>query len=238
MRHPVRTAILVDGGFVIKRYRAIHGAATPRSPNVIASDLFSYAIEHLDRDDRGYGTFKHRGRELYRIFFSDCPPLSNRAHNPLTGRSVDFSKTPEARFRKALHHELKCKRKLALRLGRLSKVASWTIPPAKIKQLLRRKIAISDLSDSDVRYAAKQKGVDIRIGLDTASLALKRQVDQIVLISGDADFVPAAKLARREGIDFVLDPMWQKIPEDLLEHIDGLRSTAPKPHTRDGPGKQ
>jgi uncharacterized LabA/DUF88 family protein len=28
-------------------------------------------------------------------------------------------------------------------------------------------------------------------------------VDQIVL---DADFVPAAKLARREGNDFVLDP--------------------------------
>ena len=47
----------------------------------------------------------------------------------------------------------------------------------------------------------------MRIGLDIASLAYEKQVNQLVLISGDSDFVPAAKLARREGIDFVLDPM-------------------------------
>ena len=51
----------------------------------------------------------------------------------------------------------------------------------------------------------KQKGVDMRIGLDIASLANKKLVDQIVLIAGDSDFVPAAKHARREGIDFILD---------------------------------
>lgn len=64
----------------------------------------------------------------------------------------------------------------------------------------------------------------MRIGLDIASLAYKRQVEQIILISGDSDFVPAAKLARREGIDFILDPMWSKIKDDLFEHIDGLKS--------------
>ncbi len=69
----------------------------------------------------------------------------------------------------------------------------------------------------------------MRIGLDIASLAFKKQVDQIVLVAGDADFVPAAKLARREGIDFVLDPMWAAISDDLNEHVDGLRSTCPKP---------
>ncbi|WP_255251341.1 NYN domain-containing protein [Pseudomonas indica] len=46
----------------------------------------------------------------------------------------------------------------------------------------------------------------MRIGVDVASLSFKKQVDQIVLIAGDADFVPAAKMARREGIDFILDP--------------------------------
>ncbi len=44
------------------------------------------------------------------------------------------------------------------------------------------------------------------------------------MIAGDSDFVPAAKLARREGIDFILDPMWNKIKDDLFEHIDGLKS--------------
>ena len=43
--------------------------------------------------------------------------------------------------------------------------------------------------------------------MDIASLSYKHQVDQIVLIAGDSDFVPAAKLARREGLDFVLDPL-------------------------------
>lgn len=50
------------------------------------------------------------------------------------------------------------------------------------------------------------------------------QVDQIILISGDRDSVPAAKLARREGIDFILDPLWASIKPNLHEHIDGLRS--------------
>ena len=72
----------------------------------------------------------------------------------------------------------------------------------------------------------------MRIGLDISSLTFKKQVNKIVLIAGDADFVPAAKLARREGIDFVLDPMWLRIPNELNEHIDGLRSVCQKPRPR------
>lgn len=75
----------------------------------------------------------------------------------------------------------------------------------------------------------RQKDVDMRIGIDISSLALKHQVRQIILMAGDADFVPAAKLARREGVDFVLDPMWSSIPKGLMEHIDGVRSTCPRP---------
>ena len=62
------------------------------------------------------------------------------------------------------------------------------------------------------------------IGRKQGPLAYKKQVDQIILISGDSDFVPAAKLARREGIDFILDPMYAEIRDDLFEHIDGLES--------------
>ena len=69
----------------------------------------------------------------------------------------------------------------------------------------------------------------MRIGLDIASITLKRQADVIVLVSGDADFVPAAKLARREGMQIVLDPLWQDVSPDLQEHIDGLRSGFYKP---------
>ena len=32
------------------------------------------------------------------------------------------------------------------------------------------------------------------------------------------------KMARREGVDFILDPMWADIRPSLFEHIDGLSS--------------
>jgi len=83
---------------------------------------------------------------------------------------------------------------------------------------------VADLREEDVKCDVQQKGVDMRIGLDIASMAFKHQVDQIILVAGDSDFVPAAKLARREGIDFILDPLWANIREDIHEHIDGLRT--------------
>ena len=85
-------------------------------------------------------------------------------------------------------------------------------------------MAFDDLTDDDFSPAFRQKGVDMRIGLDIASITLKRQANVIVLVSGDTDFVPAAKLARREGVHFILDPLWQAVPCELLEHIDSLRS--------------
>ena len=60
-----------------------------------------------------------------------------------------------------------------------------------------------------------------------ASLALKQFVDTIVLFSGDCDFVPAAKLARREGVDFILDPMNANVDPQLFEHIDGMHNAFP-----------
>ena len=68
----------------------------------------------------------------------------------------------------------------------------------------------------------------MKIGLDIATLAHKKLVEKIILISGDSDFVPASKLARREGIEFILDPIHSPIKDDLAEHIDGLHSTLDK----------
>ena len=103
--------------------------------------------------------------------------------------------------------------------------------PDTAKALLSGKKLLEELSDKDFTYDIQQKGVDIRLGLDVASLAYKRLVTRIVLVTGDSDFVPAAKLARREGIEIVLDPMWATVHEYLYEHIDGLRSVI------DGSGK-
>jgi uncharacterized LabA/DUF88 family protein len=97
-------------------------------------------------------------------------------------------------------------------------------------QELQRVIATwRKIGEHDVRLELRQKGVDMRIGLDIASMTLKRQVDTIILVTGDSDFVPAAKLARREGVEFLLDPMWQRVNDELSEHVDGVASVFPKP---------
>ncbi|WP_019104298.1 NYN domain-containing protein [Chromobacterium haemolyticum] len=217
------TAILIDGAYFIKRFRSIepHNAYNAAR----AADLACrWALSHL-REGRN----RQHQHELYRIFFYDCPPLDKKMHNPISKQFIDFSKSQEAVFRTKLHECLKKKRKVALRLGHIAQDVSWTIKPLKIKELLKQSLGVQDLTPNDVVPSFRQKGVDMRIGIDISSLALKKQVNQIVLFAGDADFVPAAKLARREGIDFVLDPMWRPIPPSLNEHIDGLRSTCPNP---------
>jgi uncharacterized LabA/DUF88 family protein len=227
------TAILIDGAYFIKRFRAIEPHNLYNAKRA-ADCVFRWAVAHLSDKPLQSSAAQPpvrsiRRHELYRIFFYDCPPLEKKLHNPISKRNVDFSRSEEAVFRLELHQCLLAKRKLALRLGHLSNEVPWTIKPEKITELLTGRLAFSNLSPDDVMPAVRQKGVDMRIGVDVASLAFKKQVDQIVLIAGDADFVPAAKLARREGIDFVLDPMWRRIPSSLMEHIDGLRPTCPKP---------
>ncbi|KJV35247.1 NYN domain-containing protein [Luteibacter yeojuensis] len=219
------TAILIDGAFFIKRFRRIEPQNRWNAARA-AECAHRWALAHLAS---GKGAPR---RELYRIFFYDCPPLTTKLHHPLTKRSVDFSKSEEAQFRNELHAHLRVKRKMALRLGHLSKQVRWTLTPEAIEKLLKEKMSFDELAPEHVVPGVRQKGVDMRIGIDVSALAFKRCVDQIVLIAGDADFVPAAKQARREGIDFVLDPLWAHIPDGLQEHVDGLRTTCPRPAER------
>lgn len=212
---------MVDGGFFIKRYRALY-KPTKLDPEKVATELLEMCRKHLTQA-------KSETFDLYRIFYYDCLPFDKKQHNPLSGKAIDFSKTDQYLFQIAFFEELKKKRKIALRLGVLEDNKRWIIKPIIAKELLKKTLSIDDLTENDVIYDLKQKQVDIKIGLDIASITLKMQVDQIILISGDSDFVPAAKLARREGIDFILDPMWNPIKPHLFEHIDGLVTKSKKP---------
>ncbi len=50
----------------------------------------------------------------------------------------------------------------------------------------------------------KQKQVDVLIAVDIVNLATKRLVQEIVLVSGDSDLLPALTIARDEGVIFRL----------------------------------
>jgi len=212
-------AILVDGGFFHRRYPSVflRPGGKAHTAEQAARNLYTMVLRHAE------------GHTLYRVFYYDCPPLEKKAHHPITGKSIDFSKSETAAFRRAFIEKLKRMRKVAIRLGHLSPMNEWLLKPEATRQLLARKKGIEDLQESDVFYETRQKGVDMRIGLDIASLAYKRLVGRIVLVAGDSDFVPAAKLARREGIDFILDPMWMTVPDELHGHVDGVESKWNRP---------
>ena len=210
-----KTAVLIDGGFFLKRYKILYGKnPTEDGWEKVSKKLYTI----LNSYEKKYEF------DLYRTFYYDAHPFSEKAHNPISKQSIDFSKSEVAKFRKQFFDCLRKSRKVALRLGDVKKGSGWIIKPNKTKELLEAKVEIDSLTEEDVVYELRQKGVDLRISLDIATLAYKKLVNQIILVSGDSDFVPAIKVARREGIDFILDPMHQKIDTSLFEHIDGLHS--------------
>jgi len=186
------------------------------SGSEVANHLYTMAMKHVGNSNT-----------LYRIFYYDCPPLSKKVHNPISKRLQDFSTTPEYMFRMDMLEELKRKRKVALRIGTLKDNHNWQIYPGRVKELLSGKKKLEDITENEIYLDVQQKGIDMKIGVDIATLALKGFVDTIVLFSGDSDFVPAAKLARREGIDFILDPMQANVEPQLFEHVDGITSLGP-----------
>lgn len=213
----LKTAVFIDGAYFLKRFKYVFPQKDITNPQEVAKALFSMCLSHLADKNQ-------EETELYRIFYYDCPPLMKKVHYPISKKCLDFSKTSTAIFKEAFINELKKKRKCALRLGRLQDLDGWILSSATIKKLLQGKIKFEDLNDDDFEYGIRQKQIDMKIGVDIASVAYKKQAQRIVLVAGDADFVPAAKLARREGVDFILDPMWKSISADLFEHIDGLKT--------------
>lgn len=232
-----RVAVLVDGTFFLKRY-FFHFQKSPSdfTPEEMARAIHSYCLKHIlnngaknNKEQKEKRHYYCNDEELYRIFFYDCKPLKTKAHYPISKKAINFEKSETYIFKTKLFEELMNLPCLALRFGYLDEDnAEWIIRnERKRKKLLNGSLAVTELKDDDYAYVAKQKGVDMRIGLDIASLSLKKLVQKIVLISGDSDFVPAAKLARREGIHFILDPMRNPIRKDLKEHIDWLKTRLP-----------
>lgn len=260
-----RIAILIDGGFFLKRLPRLVKPEFCATPDGIAGCIRHLCRNHV-KNLTGCGN-NDWTPHVYRIFYYDAIPYDGKAHHPIDNRSIDFAKSDVAIQRHALFDCLRRQRKVALRLGKVNRDHDWAIKPELTKKLLRTRTALNVLSrlpeppiatdaaapvtltlSSDehrnllglrtawqsldagsVALGLRQKGVDMRIGVDIAALALKKQVDTLILVAGDSDFVPAAKLARREGIDFILDPLWQQINADLFEHIDGLHSGLHKP---------
>lgn len=197
-------AIFLDGGFVKHKLRR---NGTP---------VTAAQIEALINEIKGHPHLVDM--HLHRAYFYDAKPLREQIIRP-DGTVEDFSRSTLARTNDALHAALANVPFLSLRFGELG-FNGWqhTIRPLKAGAAplgFPRQIEPKDLKPD-----VKQKGVDMRIGLDMASLTLKEHVEVIALVTGDSDFVPAMKFARREGAQVLLFTLGHGIKDGLVEHAD------------------
>jgi uncharacterized LabA/DUF88 family protein len=197
-------AILIDGGFAKRKLGTAKNPATADQFQGLVARL--QALEPLNK------------MRLHRVYYYDSIPLETSHQRPLEGGVVEFGNTPIASRSRLLFDQLSQQPFTALRLGELS-FTGWAVASGKLNKASGKTV---EISADDLRPQISQKGVDMRIGMDIAALTLKKQVQTIVLVSGDSDFVPAMKFARREGANLFLAPLGQRMKPSMLEHSDLL----------------
>lgn len=197
----VKYAVLMDGGFI---RRKLGSQSRPMTATEVSRFL---------------GKLKAHpalvGLSLHRIYWYDAQPLESSARRPLRGGRVDFKSTRQALNSKTLFRDLCALPNVSLRRGELV-FRGWRVRHGRLSD---REQNVT-LAATDLEPNIQQKGVDMRIGLDIASLTMKRHADVIVLVSGDSDFVPAMKFARREGAQLFLVTLGHGVRAEMLEHAD------------------
>lgn len=194
-------AMLLDGGFLRRKLGNAQSPATARTISEFASSVQQLPCLN--------------GMRLHRIYYYDAKPLEGVVTVPLGGGQRDFSTSELAAKNRRILSELLREPFFALRFGELSH-DGWHLK-ARIQG---RPGPTVQLSAADFQPTIRQKGVDMRIGLDIASLTLKKQADAIVLVTADSDFIPAMKFARREGAQLFLVTLGHGVKEGMREHAD------------------
>lgn len=199
----MKYAILIDGGFVKHK---LGSRAKPTTATQI-TELVTKIKQHECLS----------GHELHRVYYYDSRPLEDVVDRPLQGGQMDFGKQELVGRMTALYTDLARAPHFALRMGELS-FNGWKVR----KKVLDSKENQIVINADQLQPNISQKGVDMRLGMDIAALTLKSLAGIIVLVTGDSDFVPAMKFARREGAQLFLVTLGHGVKESMREHSDLL----------------
>ena len=198
-----RFAILIDGGFLRKKLND----RLERHPT--ANDIVAEC-------DRLRQLPEVAGYELLRIYYYDAYPAATALKLPISKGDHNLADTERFRQSQSLFTQLVLKPDFALRMGSVNVApGGWKLKSGTVRQLSRTP---RPLTDGDFVIDAQQKGVDMRIGMDMARLALRDMVRTMIVVTGDSDFIPAFKFVRREGVRIVLDLMGENGRLELKEH--------------------
>lgn len=149
--------------------------------------------------------------ELIRVMYYDAPPFRGSKVRPLS------SKVEEFRGDDRWLDDLAARNFFAVRRGVL-KWRGWRLKnPEAMK---------SAPTPDDYVPNFQQKGVDLRIGLDMATFSYESSAERIILVTGDTDFIPAMKLARRRGLQVVgveFAGRKTELSREFRAHVDIVR---------------
>lgn len=208
-----RFAICLDGGFIQKiLFHRNQRSAT-------------YA-DILAEVDRIKAHAAVEDCELLRAYYYDAPAAQGILVNPIDGSEMDLQAGERTQAAMRLQAELMSAPNFALRMGEV-RLGGWQVRETTINSFAVK--GPRELKANDLVPNLRQKGVDIRIGLDIARLALNDTVRSLVVVTADTDFVPAFKFARREGIKVYLDTLGRNVLPSLIEHSDLRLSDIPTP---------
>ncbi len=211
MRHTY--SILIDGGYFTKIYNS-------------NQKVYPTAADVIRVTDCIRNTEELRDKELMRIYYYDAPPLQHIITNPISKAQINLGNSDLAKRAQRLHASLSLAPDFALRLGEL-KQNTWTVKSGVWPADKAASQASITLGADDIKPDIKQKGVDLRIGMDIACMAIRKNVHTIVLITGDSDMVPALKLARREGLRVYCVQMdARNLTDELKIHSDRILSVS------------
>ncbi len=186
--------ILIDGGFFWQCFKKIN-KRNPQPKDVwqTVNDVMALVKRQTNGETEDI---------LFRVFYYDCRPFGGTIKD-VAGNSVDYSVSTGYAMKNKYLDALCAMDRFALRLGELS-FTGW-------KQ---------DIYSKQMKPDFKQKSIDMKFGLDMATMATKHTVDKIVLIAGDSDFIAPIKFARKEGLLIYLYSMGNPIKQSLRGHCD------------------
>ena len=200
-----RFAILIDGGFLTWKLRA-------RLKRAMTAEDVVAEVQRLRRHD------SLKDYELLRAYYYDAMPATGTLVHPITKAELNLADTEVFKRNKAFLQKLELQHDVSLRQGELSprgyKLTNRALQDPNLKD--------RHLEEGDFVPDIEQKGVDLRIGLDIARLSLRGLVRTVVVVTGDSDFIPAFKFARREGVRVILCHLGHGVKRELKAHTDGL----------------
>lgn len=139
----------------------------------------------------------HDGCYRFRTYYYDCPPYQS---NP---------PTEEEKERKKGHDRFICK---------IQSLPKFEVRMGRLRRNFDRKTGKTTFG---------QKRVDLMIGVDMVELAAINTIDQIILVAGDDDLVPAVKVAKNH-VNITLAYHYSNCSDELKHSCDTLIEITPE----------